>query len=75
MELSFEWLVNKFRILSGTIGGSLDRLSAILIACARLHNYIICEDKPFGDTFEMVSNKIDDLEEIKPHPNAPLGMT
>ena len=75
MELLFGRLVNKFRILSGTIGGSLDRLSAILIACARLHNYIICEDKPFGDTFEMVSNKIDDLEEIKPHPNAPLGMT
>jgi hypothetical protein len=71
----FGWLVNKFRILSGTISGSLDSASAILIACSRIHFYIIHEDKPFGDTFDMVSNPTDDLDEIEPHPNAPLGMT
>jgi len=75
VEMSFGRLVNKFRILSGTIGGSLDRASAILIACARLHNYIIREDRPFGDTFDIESIRNDDLDNIEPHPNAPLGMT
>ena len=51
----------------------MDRASAILIACARLHNYIICEDRPFGDTFELES--IQNEDDIEPHPNAPLGMT
>jgi hypothetical protein len=46
----------KFCILSGAIAGSLNRASAILIACACLHNYIIEEDKPFGDMFEMLPN-------------------
>ena len=67
--------MNKFHILSRTIRGSLDRVSAIMIACARLHNYIIREDKPVGDTLEILPSKIDDLDEFVPHPKAPLGMT
>jgi hypothetical protein len=75
VEMAFVRLVNKFCILSGTISGPLDRASAILIACARLHNYIIREDKPFGDTSEMCPNDISKLDDIATHPNGPLGMT
>ena len=41
--MAFGRLVNKFRILSGKVGGSMDRVSAVLIACAQLHNFIIRE--------------------------------
>jgi len=64
VEMAFGRLVNKFRILSGKIEGSLDRVTAILTACARLHNYIIQEDGPF-------ETKADD---IVAHSSAPLGM-
>jgi hypothetical protein len=40
-----------FGYLSGKIVGSMDRVSAILTACTRLHNFIICEDKPFTKSF------------------------
>ncbi len=75
VEMAFGWLVNKFRILSGTISGPLDRASAILIACARLHNYIIREDKPCGCQLDMFPNNISELDDIVTHPNAPLGMS
>ena len=42
--MAFGRLVNKFRILGSTIVGSLNRVSRILMACARLHNYIIRQD-------------------------------
>lgn len=64
VEMAFGRLVNKFRILNGKIEGSLDRVTAILTACARLHNYIIGEDGPF-------EAKADD---VVPHPSAPLGL-
>ena len=64
VEMAFGRLVNKFRILSGKIEGSLDRVTAVLTACARLHNYIIREDGPF-------ETKADD---VVPHANAPLGL-
>jgi hypothetical protein len=48
VEMAFGWLVNIFCILSGKIEGRLDRVPPISIACVRLHNYIIQEDKPFG---------------------------
>jgi hypothetical protein len=73
--MAFGRLVNKFCILSGTIVGSQDRASSILIACARLHNYIIREDKPFGDKFEGFPNDVTDLEDVSTSPIAPLGMT
>lgn len=44
VEMAFGRLVNKFRILGSTIVGSLNRVSRILMACARLHNCIIRQD-------------------------------
>ena len=38
--------MNKFRILSGKINGSLSLVSRILTACARLHNFIIQHNGP-----------------------------
>jgi len=75
VEMAFGRLVNKFRILSGTIVGSQDRASSILIACACLHNYIIHEEKPFGDKFEGYPNDIADLKDVSTNPIAQLGMT
>ena len=34
VEMTFGRLVNKFQISSGKVGGSKDRVSAVLIACA-----------------------------------------
>ena len=64
VEMAFGRLVNKFRILNGKIEGSLDRVTAILTACARLHNFIIQQDGPF----EVLDS------DVVPHANAPLGM-
>ena len=41
--------MNKFRLLSGKVNGSLAHVSAILNACARLHNYIIQRNGPSDD--------------------------
>ena len=42
----------------------MDRVTAILTACARLHNFIIQQDGPF----EVLDS------DVVPHANAPLGM-
>jgi len=34
VEMAFGRLVNKFQILSGKVGGSMERVPAVLIACA-----------------------------------------
>ena len=44
VEMAFGRLVNLFHILHGKVEGSLDRISAILTVCARLHNFIITQD-------------------------------
>ena len=41
VEMVFVRLVNKFRILSGKDGESMDRVSAVSTACAWIHNFII----------------------------------
>ena len=41
VEMAFGRLTNKFRILKGCMIGSLDRISAFIMACARIHNFII----------------------------------
>jgi hypothetical protein len=74
VEMAFGRLVNKFRILSGKISGSLQRVAAILEACTRLHNFIIREDKPFGNIFDNIEEEMDDMA-LVPHSAAPLGMT
>ena len=71
VEMAFGRLVNKFRILSGKVGGSLDRVTAVLIACARLHNFIIQEDGPF----EICDMSDADRLEIRADPSAPFGMS
>jgi hypothetical protein len=73
VEMAFGRLVNKFRILSGKIVGSMDRASAILIACARLHNFIIQEDNPFQQC-KTADKEIDSCN-FAPNPLAPLGMS
>ena len=73
VEMAFGRLVNKFRILHGKVEGSLDRVTAVLTACARLHNYIIQEDGPFGTQSMSVEEEMDSLE-ISANPAAPLGM-
>jgi hypothetical protein len=55
VEMAFERLVGKFRILSGTVGGSMDKVSLILTACMRLQNYIISEDVPFNNEYNYAS--------------------
>ena len=65
--------MNMFRILSGKVEGRLDRVSAYLITCAWLHNFIIWEDKPFGMPHTSLEEEIEVLD-ITPHQNAPFGM-
>ena len=77
VEIAFGRMVNKFRILSGKIEGSIDRVSAILTACARLHNFIIQQDGPFDVSTNdnmALDRDTDDLE-IHANPRAPLGMS
>ncbi|KAL7475838.1 hypothetical protein ACHAW6_001738 [Cyclotella cf. meneghiniana] len=51
IELAIGRLINKFRILSGKINGSLDRVTRGVMACAWLHSFNIKEDQPFANTF------------------------
>ncbi|KAL7542523.1 hypothetical protein ACHAWF_007216 [Thalassiosira exigua] len=75
VEMAFGRLCNKFRILSGKVEGSLDRVSAILNACARLHNFIIEMDGPFDTkVYNSIEEEMDCLE-ILANPSAPLGMS
>ncbi|KAL7524820.1 hypothetical protein ACHAXR_000731 [Thalassiosira sp. AJA248-18] len=46
VEMAFGRLVNKFRILNGKVEGPMERVAAVLQACARLHNFIIKQDCP-----------------------------
>jgi hypothetical protein len=76
VEMAFGRMVNKFRILSGKVNGSLDRVSAILNACARLHNFIIQRDGPCEEmTVEMNASKEEMHLQIRPDIAAPLGMS
>jgi hypothetical protein len=71
--MAFGLLVNMFHLLSGKVEGRLDRMSAYLIACARLHNFIIREDKSFGMPYTSLEDEMEQLD-ITPHQNAPFGM-
>ena len=73
MEMAFGRLVNKFRILSGKIVGSMDHASAILQACAQLHTFIIQEDGPFQQC-KTADKEIENCN-FAPNPLAPLGMS
>jgi hypothetical protein len=74
--MAFGRMVNKFRILSGKVNGSLDRVSAILNACARLHNFIFQRDGPCDEmTVGMNASKEEMHFQIRPNNAAPLGMS
>ena len=76
VEMAFGRLVNKFRILSGKINGSLSRVSAVLMACARLHNFIIQNDGPCDEmTVGMSTGEEETFLQIWPDNTAPLGMS
>jgi hypothetical protein len=74
VEMAFGRLVNKFRILGHKIEGTLDRVTAILLACARLHNFVIKEDGPFEKIYYSIEDEMESLQ-IRPDPKAPLGMS
>ena len=54
----------------------MDRLSAVLIACAQLHNFIIKwkGHDAFESEYVSVDDKMEDLH-ITPNSDAPLGMS
>jgi hypothetical protein len=69
-------MVTKFRILSGKIIGSLERVSKILMACARLHNIIIQRNGPCDlSTVGMSTLEEENFLQITPNPAIPLGMS
>ena len=73
--MAFGRLTNKFWIMKGSIVGSLDRVTAIVMACACLHNYIIMLDGSMDMSFEENNQDDDGSCSIKAHPDAPLGMS
>ena len=73
-EMAFGRLVNIFQILSEKINGSLDQVTRVLMACARLHNFIIKEDQPFDKHLHTVEEEIDSMT-LSPDPSAPLEMS
>jgi hypothetical protein len=76
VEMAFGRLVNKFRILNGKVNGSLARVSAVLNACARLHNFIIQRDGPSDDaTVGMSIGEEENHLQIRPNNASPLGMS
>ncbi len=68
--------MNKFTIIGGKVGGSIDRVSTILNACTSLYNFIIHEDRPFDVDyiFATVEEEMEALC-ITPNRDAPLGMS
>ena len=80
VEMAFGRLVTKFRILGGRVEGSLERVSSVLMACARLHNFIIRMEGPprAEDVVAVVSEEEDEeaelSREVSPVARAPLGM-
>ena len=63
-----------FRFLSRKIKLRMDRVSAILIARARLHNFFMQDDRPLGGSIESVEEEMEKLG-ITPLKNAPFGMS
>ena len=68
IEMAFGRIVRKFQVLKRNIEGKLSKISSIVMACARLHNYIIDMDVP-----PTVINDDED-DNIIAVPHAPDGM-
>ncbi len=71
VEMAFGRLTNKFRILKGCMVGSLDRITAIVIACARLHNFVIKLD---GIDDSLGCDEVREEATIVRDATAPFGM-
>jgi hypothetical protein len=61
-EMAFGRLLNMFCILSGKIEGRMDSVSAILMTCARLHNFILQQERPFGKALVSVKEEMEQLD-------------
>ena len=68
IEMAFGRLVRKFQVLKRKIEGKLGKISQIISACARLHNFIIDMDVP-----PTIFNEEED-DQIVPLENGPQGM-
>ena len=66
IEMAFGLLTNKWLILRRNLTTSLAMSGVVLVACARLHNYVIDEDGMDSDDSET-------LCAIAPMTNAPFG--
>lgn len=73
--MAFGRLVNKFQILDRKIHGSLRRVAAVVMACARLHNFIIKRDGLFDTTGMSRDEEEYTLEINRSNHGAPLGMS
>jgi hypothetical protein len=62
IEMAFGRLVRKFQVLKRKIEGKLGKISQIISACARLHNFIIDMDVPPTVFNEEENDKIVPLE-------------
>ena len=60
--MAFGRLVNMFHILSGKIEGRIDRVSATLMACARLHNCILHEERLWNFYTEKIVWALHEME-------------
>ncbi|KAL7477036.1 hypothetical protein ACHAW6_002854, partial [Cyclotella cf. meneghiniana] len=74
VEMAFGRLVKKCWILGGKVGGSTERVSAILTTCARLYNFNIREDGPFEVKVHSVQEEKETLG-MTLICDAPLGMS
>jgi len=73
IEMAFGRLVRKFQILKRNMENKLHTASKVLMTCAKLHNFIIDVDEPFGGD-EDEHGDVADREEIVPMEGAPSGM-
>jgi len=58
VEMAFGRLVNMFCMLSGRIEESMDRVWATLTTCARLHNFIMSEERLFDMTYASAKDEL-----------------
>ena len=61
IEMSFGYLVNNFRILQGKLNCKIENNAKILMACARLHNFII-DTRSLGEDGNDADSDSDDSD-------------
>lgn len=73
IEMSFARLVRKWWVLTSTLQNSLETNSKILMACARLHNFVIDNDSKIADIW---ASEDDESQRVTSHvsSNAPFDL-